>query len=133
MTVFVDTSAFLAFLNAGDQFHAAAVEQWQALLDDGEALLCNNYILIETTAILQHRFGLEAVRTFYDDLLPVVTVSWVDENIHHQATAALLTARRRQLSLVDCSAMATLRAHHLTRVFTFDAHFAEYGFVTLPG
>ncbi len=132
MTVFVDTSAFMAFLNEDDRFHKQALDHWQELLASEEPLICNNYILVETISLLQRRFGLEATRVLQDNVVPTLAVSWVDVSVHEQAVAALLAARRRQLSLVDCSAMATMRALGINRVFTFDPHFTEYGFVRLP-
>ena len=45
MTVFVDTSAFYAVLDADDQSHAGAAREWIRLLDEGATLLTTNYIL----------------------------------------------------------------------------------------
>lgn len=132
MTVFIDTSAFLAYLNRADRYNASAVSMWQALLHDEERILCNNYVLVETIALLQQRFGLDAVRTLQDNILPLVATSWLDESDHRQAVTTLLTANRRQLSLVDCSTIVTLRALGIKRVFTFDAHFDDYGFERVP-
>lgn len=132
MTLFVDTSAILAFLNREDRYHAPALALWRQLLAGDEQLHTNNYILVETMALTQHRFGLEATRRLQSELLPVLAVSWVDEVIHGQATAALLAANRRHLSLVDCSAMATMRLLGINRIFTFDRHFADYGFALSP-
>jgi uncharacterized protein len=132
MTVFIDTSAFLGFLNAGDQFHEPAVTQWQELLAGNEQLVTNNYILVETIAVSQHRFGLEAVRVLQNEVFPVVVFHWVDETIHQQAITTLLAARRRRLSLVDCSAMVTMQTLHVKRIFSFDTHYGDYGFDLLP-
>lgn len=132
MTIFIDTSAFLAYLNRADRFNASAVSMWQTLLHGEERILCNSYVLVETIALLQHRFGLDAVRSLQDDILPLVDTSWLDESEHRQAVTTLLTANRRQLSLVDCSVMVTMRALGIKRVFTFDAHFDDYGFERVP-
>lgn len=133
MTAFVDTSAFLAVLNADDRFHRPARAVWEEILERDELLVCNNYILVETFALLQSRFGLEAVQVFQSDIMPVLTVSWIEAETHQRAVSALLAAHRRRLSLVDCSAMETMRALAIKRVFTLDPHFAEYGFDSLPG
>lgn len=44
----------------------------------------------------------------------------------------VLTANRRQLSLVDCSAFETMRRLDIETVFTFDEHFREQGFNVIP-
>jgi len=132
MTVFVDTAALLAVLNAADAFHPAAKEAWQALLTSETPLATSNYVLTETIAVLQHRFGGEAVRLLQADILPVIEVFWVDETIHQQGLSALLAANKRQLSLVDCVSFAVMRQIGLDTVFTFDPHFSEQGFTLLP-
>lgn len=132
MTVIIDTSAFLAVLNADDRQHPAARAEWLKLLTNGESLVSNNYVLVETFALLQHRFGLDAVSVFQNDILPVVIIKWLNQADHEQAVSALLAARRRYLSLVDCSIMMTARSLGTRRIFAFDRHFSEYGFITLP-
>ena len=92
----------------------------------------SNYVLLETTALLQHRFGIEAVRLFQNDILPVVEAVWVDEAIHAQALSALLVANRRRLSLVDCSSFELMHRLGLELAFTFDPHFREQGFTVVP-
>jgi predicted nucleic acid-binding protein len=46
--------------------------------------------------------------------------------------SALLAANRRLLSLVDCTSFQTMRLRGISRVFTFDHHFKEYGFEVQP-
>ena len=130
MSVFVDTSALLAVLHAGDENHRRAARSFRGLIEANEELVTTSYILVETTALLQHRFGLPAVRGFQDDLVPVLGVVWVDAELHAEATAALLTAGRRELSLVDCVSFAGMRRQGLTRAFHFDRHFREQGFAS---
>lgn len=132
MSIFVDTSAFLAVLNADDRFHAAAAQTWQDLLISGEQPVCNNYILVETYALLQNRFGMRAVRLFQNDVIPVLLVRWVDEEAHNRAVSAVLVAGERRLSLVDCSAFETMRQLGIQRAFTLDKDFKDYGFDVFP-
>ena len=53
-------------------------------------LYLNNYVLIETFTLLQNRFGLEAVRLFQGDILPVMEIAWIDEATHNSAVSALV-------------------------------------------
>ena len=52
---------------------------------------------------MQNRLGMEALRALCDEVVPVFAIHWITEVEHHQATHAVLSANRRQLSLVDCS------------------------------
>jgi predicted nucleic acid-binding protein len=132
MNIFVDTAAFLAVLNANDQCHPVAKKAWSEILSSDSNLFSSNYILLETTALLQHRFGIEALRLFESDILPVVEIAWVDETIHKQGMSALLVANRRNLSLIDCTSFEIIRQIGMDEVFTFDPHFREQGFKVIP-
>ena len=132
MRVFIDTAAFLAVLNADDQFYPLARQTWDEILSSDSTLFSSNYVILETTALLQHRFGIDAVRLFESDIIPVVEIAWVDEIIHKQAMSALLAANRRNLSLVDCTSFEIIRQVGLDSVFTFDLHFHDQGFIMIP-
>jgi len=131
MSVFLDTSALLAVLDADDQFHPRARRAWADLINRAEDLVCTNYVLVETFALAQHRLGLEAVRSLVEDILPLLRVHWIGEAEHGAGVAALLTAGRRQLSLVDCTSFIVMRQLRLKTAFTFDSDFATQGFETL--
>ena len=132
MSVFVDTSALLAVLDAGDAQHAAARAAWEELLGRDEPLVTTNYVLVETFALAQSRLGMEAVRALAGDVVPVLRVHWVGEGEHRLGLTALVAAGRRQLSLVDCVSFVTMRELHLDAAFAFDRDFADQGFRTLP-
>src|SRR6266852_2970281 len=122
MTCFVDTSALVAIVDSSDPRHAVADATWRRLVTNEESLVTTNYVALEASAVLQRRLGLDAVRVVHDDLLPLITVHWIDETIHETATAALLIAARRQLSLVDCSSFEVMHRLGLRDAFVFDAH-----------
>ena len=125
---FVDTSAIYALLDRNDANHKTAKTTWISLLDSNQPLFTTNYVLIESCALAQSRLGLDAVRTLQEDLLPVLEIVWVDETVNGLAMTALLAARRRKLSLVDCVSFATMRERASRVAFAFDRHFAEERF-----
>ena len=131
MSVYIDTSAFLAVFNADDRFHVRARSRWQQLVESGSPLLCNNYVLVETVAVLQNRLGVEAELAFQNNVWPILEILWVDEDLHQRAISALLAAGQRRLSLVDCTSFESMRQFGLRQAFAFDAHFAEQGFELL--
>jgi uncharacterized protein len=132
VSVFVDTSALYAILDADDAGHARVSEVWAALVNGAEPLVTGNYTLIESHALLQSRLGLAAVRLFYDAMVPVLDVLWVDEETHQAGVNAVLVAGRRRLSLVDCVSFVLMRRHGIARAFALDPHFAEQGLDVLP-
>lgn len=133
MRLFVDTSALFAIMDDEDGNHRAAFAVWQDLLAGRDSLRTSNYVILETVALVQKRIGFDAVRLFTTDILPIIAVTWVDEDIHRAAHHALLVAGRRQMSLVDCVSFEVMRRLDLDRIFCFDPHFAEQGFDVVPG
>lgn len=132
MNLFIDTSAFLAILNSDDLFHQQAKRVWMDILSNNYKLVCSNYILVETIALLQSRSGLEAVRIFENRILPVIDIVWIDELTHQRAIRTLILTNRRRLSLVDCTSFEIMRNQNFDQAFTFDSHFYEAGFSVLP-
>ncbi|HVT47253.1 MAG TPA: PIN domain-containing protein [Vicinamibacterales bacterium] len=130
--IFVDTSALYAVLDRDDENHAAAKHTWSDVLGTEAPLLVTNYILVETTALVQHRLGLEAVRVLCADILPALETHWVTDADHAHAQNALLAADRHKLSLVDCSSFHVMRGRGVRKAFAFDPHFREQGFDLLP-
>jgi len=133
VVVFIDSSAIYAYLARDDQNHTRSLATFKDLVTQGVDLLTTNYVLLETTALVQKRLGLDAVRTFQREFAPMVRrVDWVSEHDHLGAMEALLLAGRRKLSLVDCVSFQYMRKFGLTTAFTFDDHFREQGFTVVP-
>lgn len=132
MTLFVDTSALIALLDASDAKHAACAKEWKRLLTADVAFVTSNYVIVETNAIVQRRLGMEAVRSLTVDFLPLLSVDWVDEPVHAAGHAAMLTANRKQLSLVDCVSFEIMRRRDLSTAFALDDDFEDQGFTVVP-
>ena len=132
MRVFIDTSAFYALLDRDDESHRKAKNSWADLLKNDDTLVTNNYVLVETFALIQHRLSMDAVRGFQNDILPLVNIEFVVPELHRSGVSALLSASRRNLSLVDCVSFEMMRTLEIKMAFAFDPHFKEQGFNTLP-
>jgi len=132
MRIFVDTSGFFALLDRDDADHKKARKIWSDVLNPENTLITSNYVIVESFALIQHRLGLEALRGFHEDMLPLINIEWIDAEIHKSGVSALLAASRRKLSLVDCVSFETMRTLGIKTVFAFDPHFAEQGFKCIP-
>lgn len=130
--IFVDTSALYAVLDRDDEFHAQAAAQWAELLSGPSEVLTSNYVIVECFALIQRRLGIDAVRIFSADVLPVITVQWISADDHEAATQALLAAARRDLSLVDCASFVLMRDLGIRSAFAFDEDFEQQGFQMIP-
>lgn len=128
MKCFVDTSAFFALLDSDDRNHPAAEKILRSLFEQDIVLITSNYVLVESFALIQGRLGMDALRAFQTNMVPVVNVEFVPMDLHRVGVAAVLSASRRKLSLVDCISFEIMRLMNIQSAFTFDAHFREHGF-----
>jgi predicted nucleic acid-binding protein len=119
-------------MDADDKNHLRAKKQWEVLVLDQTTLVCTNYVLLESFALIQYRLGIKAARVFYEDITPILTVEWIDESIHREGVLGVLAATKKKLSLVDCISFGVMRRLGIKSVFTFDKHFKEQGFTCLP-
>jgi uncharacterized protein len=132
MTVFVDTSALYAVLDRDDANHTAAAGVWRRLVNDGAGLLTHNYILVESSALVQRRLGPAALRVLHEDLVPLFRVEWIDEGRQRRAVDMVLAAGRKKLTLVDCASFVVMREAGVGEAFCFGGHFGEFGFDVVP-
>ena len=129
---FLDTSALYALFDRAQEENRLVTSAWGGLVSSDAPLVTSNYVLVELTALLQRRLGLEAVEALADFVLPFLDVIWIDQDTHGRALSILQATRRRDLSLVDCSSFALMRGRGIRRAFALDGRFAEQGFDCLP-
>lgn len=94
-------------------------------------LICSSYVLLETIALIQRRFGIEALRECHEKVFPLIQVIWIDETDHQSGMSTVLESERRKLSLVDATSFAVMHKYKIHQTFCFDPHFTEQGFVIL--
>jgi predicted nucleic acid-binding protein len=75
--IFLDTSAIYAWADVADRNHRIAVRRLQVILDRGEDLLTHNYVLVESTALLQARLGVAAAIKLSSDSAAFSLNGWM--------------------------------------------------------
>jgi uncharacterized protein len=131
VTLFVDTSALYALMDGDDPRHGEARQFWTEL-DPEEPLLTHNYVVVEASALVQRRLGIEALQDLVDKLMLPISTIFVEPAVHHAAVSAVLAARQRQLGVVDAVSFEVMRRAGVRAAFAFDDHFSRFGFETLP-
>lgn len=131
-SIFVDTSALYAVLDADDDHSPQASALWEHLLNGIGARefegITHYSIVVETSALVQRRLGMVAVRDLHDALLPALEICWIDRELHERAVAAMLGARKRDVSLVDWTSFELMRIKGIDRALAFDDDFTKQGF-----
>src|SRR5665647_3883272 len=120
MSVFIDTSAFIALIDSNDEFHSAAANLFKETVESDEKFFTSNYVLLETIFLMQREIGLPAVNDFRKFMLPLVNIIWVDEKINNDCLNNLISAEKRKISLTDYSSFYILDSFKIGTVFTFD-------------
>ncbi len=132
VTIFVDTAALLAIVNVEDANHEIAKTTWRSFIAENAALVTNNYVIVESIALIQSRLGIRSVQKLSEELLSLVEIHWMGEEQHRVAMNHVIASNRRNLSLVDCSSFDTMRRLDIETAFTFDPQFREQGFRVIP-
>jgi uncharacterized protein len=130
--IFLDTSAVYAWADAADPNHPTAIRRLKAILASGEELLTHNYVLVESSALLQARLGLAAAIKLAKDSAAFV-VEWIDDDLHAAGIRELERSRKRHVSLVDHISFLVMRRRHLAMAFAFDPDFTSAGFRLFEG
>jgi predicted nucleic acid-binding protein len=132
VSVFVDTSALYALLVRTEEGHPEISSAFGSLLDLNRRLVTSNYVMVETAALLQRRFGLAAVHDLQSRIVPLLTIRWIGEVRHRRAMERLLRTDRRRLSLVDCSSFDIMDADGIAEALALDRDFEAAGYRVVP-
>jgi predicted nucleic acid-binding protein len=127
LMTFVDTSALYALADTSDANHTSAKEIFQKLLESNEELFTHNYIIVETTALLQHRLGFSVAEKFLHDI-SFFSIIWIDEHSHRDAVTLFISLKKRAVSFVDCTSFVLMRQKDMNHAFAFDQDFLVQGF-----
>jgi predicted nucleic acid-binding protein len=126
MTVFVDTSALLAVLNAKDPHHDEAKATLRAVLR-GSGAFTHNYIHVEAEQLARRRLGAAAAVRLIEELLPALRTVWVDGATHDEAFRAVV-GRGRSISVVDLVSFGVMRRMSVDTALAYDKDFDREGF-----
>jgi predicted nucleic acid-binding protein len=130
-SVLWDSSAILALLDADDADHARAVAVARTLASEGRPSFVTNYVEAETHALLVRKLGRALARQWLlTGGLPVVPVLPVEEQ---RARDILARHTDKDWTLCDAISFAVLDARGISRAFTFDRHFRQYGRIQVLG
>ena len=130
-SVLWDSSAILALLDADDADHARAVSVARQIAAEARPSVITNYIEVEAHALLVRKLGRAIARQWLlTGGLPVLRVLPAEEQ---HAKEILARHSDKDWTLCDAISFALLDARHVTKAFTFDHHFQQYGQIQVLG
>ena len=132
MYCYVDTSAFYAYLVAGDAYHSAVNEYLMKAVQAGKILFSSSLVLGEVLGLLQHRHGVDAARGFISDVYPTVLWRWVDLKMFNDIWPLVESTNKRSFNVVDASAVTCIRERPGSLCVAIDDDLDGFGFEVYP-
>jgi uncharacterized protein len=126
--VFVDTSAFYAALTSVDPFHSKAANLFMRARNESWRLVTTNYVVHESWALIQKRFGWPAMEALLTTLLPMCEIHFITADLHEKAVEQCRREHLRSLSLTDCSSFQVMISLGIKEAIARDQHFERHGF-----
>ena len=130
--VFVDTSAWFAYISSDDPDHAATKK---ALGDHAAGRVTSNYVFDELVTLVRLRVGHAAAVKAGATLrgsgdLEIVRVLPADED---EAWNVFERHRDKEYSFTDCTSFSLMRRLGIETALATDRHFRQAGFKVEPG
>lgn len=132
--VFVDAGPWIALVDPHDQWRAHALRVMKKLQQENRPLITSNLVLMETYSALVGRVERNAIARFRTTVRSsmAIRVERVDAFLEEQAWQLFMRYDDKAIGMVDCTSFAIMEQWQITEAFTFDRHFKQVGFQTLP-
>jgi len=129
--VFVDTSAWFAYVNRLDPDHTRIRSLFQTFQG---RLVTSNFIFDETVTLCLYRLGYRVVATVGEVLLDptVVDLLRLTPDDEHRGWTLFLARPDKTYSYTDCTSFVLMRRLRLQQAVALDADFQREGFLLLP-
>ena len=129
MTVYIDTSAWIALHEPRDQHHGRAIEILHNLTKDRVPIVCGWHTVVEFGDGLARHYDQRTAAEKLDLILASRLVRILPSEPHlADALHLLRTAPQIGIDPSDALSAAMMKAHRLRGIFTFDADFEKLGF-----
>jgi predicted nucleic acid-binding protein len=130
--VFVDSSAYFGLADVYDQAHRRALQIARRLATERRQLITTNFVVAETYTLMLTRIGRPVAMQFLSGIeASESSVVRVGEDDEQRAREIIRRYDDKDFSLVDAMSFAVMERLGIRHAFTFDRHFAQYGFVML--
>lgn len=129
----MDSSGFLALVSQRDTYHRAASDAWaNVILRERWRTYTSNFIIAETHALFLVRLGHQPAATFLREMEGSATMAVpVRPGDERRAREIVYRYDDKDFSLTDAITFAMMERLAIPYAFTFDRHFAQYGFLPL--
>jgi predicted nucleic acid-binding protein len=129
-SIYVDTSAWIAFFSARDQNHREAERLFREAVARNVPLTTTNLVLAEVHRLILHRVGVVAASQALDRIESSARVSIVFASGAHHAAARTWLANftERRVTYADAVGFAVIKDVRCIGFLSFDSDFLLVGF-----
>jgi len=132
--IFVDTGPWIALMDPRDQWRGEAEQEMAALNRQRRTLVTTNWVLAEAYTGLVDRISRPTIArlramVYESSLIKVVRI---DEFAEMAAWRKFLRYDDKDVSMTDCTSFVVMEQLGLSTAFTFDEHFQQVSFLSLP-
>jgi predicted nucleic acid-binding protein len=130
LSVFVDTSAWIALINKSDAFHLKAKTIRDVLIEDKSQFFVTDYVVVEIANSLSRipwRSGaIQLINSIYES--ENINVVEISKKIYAEAWKLYSDRADKEWSLTDCTSFIVMNRNGISEAFTNDCHFEQAGF-----
>jgi predicted nucleic acid-binding protein len=129
-SVFIDSSAWIAFFSARDQHHADADRLFRRALETRRSLVTTNLVVAEIHRLLLYRAGIRAAMAALAKIeaSSYVKIEFPGDSHHQAALLWLAKLAPNPVSYADAISFAVMETLGCTEAISYDAHFQQAGF-----
>ena len=137
MTAFIDSSAWLAIIDADHVHHLKAKEYFEYLLERDAKLVTNNVVIDETLDALKKLRGVELSVKFMqiiDEALLTIKLrmDWISRRVRRNAINNFLRSTNPNLHMRHFFIKETLKRKKVDIIFSFDQTLSEFNLPLMP-
>ena len=135
--IFIDTGCWIALNNIRDKYHKHAVFENKKLLSEGCFYVTSDYVLDETYTLLRYDVGHKRAIEFGHEIKTLkernkIFVVHITDDLLKKAWDIFEKYSDKDFSFTDCTSFTIMNDMKIKKVFCFDKHFEQYGFIKLP-
>lgn len=138
MKIFIDSSAYIAYYNKRDENHEKAknfLDKIKSKEISPIIFYTSDYIFDEVLTTIIALTGRKdlAIKVGNAILSSKITkIIKVDSKIFNEAWELFKKYKDKTWSFTDCTSFIIMKINNIKRAFTFDEHYKQVGYITIP-
>lgn len=134
MSLFIDTSGWIALFGESDKYHPRAVRAFQGLENQSLDWVTTDYVFDETVTFLQRHYGLETAQKCGSAILNTryIKMMFINQDAWQAAWTMFQAYADKKWAFTDCTSFIVMQRQQIWQAFSFDKHFEQAGFRLWP-